>query len=552
MRTVAVTSNNTAAAGKAAAHAALAPLAALLLAASVAACQGCHTAGAGSRTTNDVSHPTVRLYLASDLAGALEPCGCTKDQLGGLTHAAAWMTAERANAPVSALVTSGPLFFLDPSLKPDRKDQDTAKAETIAESLKQLGLVGFAGGANDWAGGEPVLSQLTQASGPMLAENLGAGGGAPWVGTVLREMNGVKVGFVGVSALPLASDMKALPPADAARQGLAALKKQGADVVILLAAVGRGEAKRIADTVPGLTAIVVGSDSSTGEGNTTAPPAERIGDAIIAQTANHLQTMAVLDLYVRDGSFAFADGSGLEESRKKDDLTRRIDELHVKIAGWEKDKKIAQADLDARKADLAKLEAERVALDVRPTPKEGSFFRYTVKEIREALGTDHTIAAELAGYYKKVNEHNKVAFADRVPVPAAKGQPSYVGNEECTTCHDSARAVWDKTRHAHAYATLADQDKQFNLDCVSCHVTGYEEPGGSTVTHVELLKDVQCEVCHGPGSLHSKSPKTVKPVVSKPGPDRCLACHHPPHVEGFDAKAKMEEILGPGHGKPDN
>ncbi len=493
-----------------------------------------------------MSKPTLRVYLASDLAGALEPCGCTKDQLGGLTHAAAWMTAERANAPFSALVTSGPLFFLDSALKADHADQDVTKAETIAACLKLLGFQGFAAGKNDWAGGAAELGKLTITSGGvLLGEHAPAG--QP---TVLREMNGVKVGLVGLSAPP--ADATPTAPPEAVRAGYTALKKQGADVVIAIVALGRGEAKRIADAVPELTAIVVGSDSSAGEGNTSAPPAERVGDVIIAQTANHLQTMAVLDLYVRGDSFKFADASGLEESRKREELVRRIDELHVRIAGWVKDGKIAQADLDARRADLARLEAEHAALDVRPAPKEGSFFRYTVKEIRESLGADRTVGAELSSYYKKVNEHNKVAFADRIPQAAATDHPSYVGIEVCDSCHDDARAVWDKTPHAHAYKTLADQDKQYNLDCVSCHVTGYEEKGGSTVTHVDLLKDVQCEVCHGPGSLHSKNPKKVKPVVSKPGPDRCLACHHPPHVEGFDAKAKMEEILGPGHGKPAN
>jgi hypothetical protein len=38
------------------------------------------------------------------------------------------------------------------------------------------------------------------------------------------------------------------------------------------------------------------------------------------------------------------------------------------------------------------------------------------------------------------------------------------------------------------------------------------------------------------------------PIV-KPSADSCLSCHHPPHVHTFDAKAKMADILGPGHGE---
>ena len=101
-----------------------------------------------------------------------------------------------------------------------------------------------------------------------------------------------------------------------------------------------------------------------------------------------------------------------------------------------------------------------------------------------------------------------------------------------------------------AYATLQKGFKEFNLDCVSCHVTGYGKPGGSTVTHNATLQNVQCEECHGPGSLHVKSPKKKDLIVAKPTPESCVsACHHPPHVENFDAAAKMKLILGPGHGQ---
>ncbi|NUO47813.1 MAG: hypothetical protein HOV80_03035, partial [Polyangiaceae bacterium] len=110
-------------------------------------------------------------------------------------------------------------------------------------------------------------------------------------------------------------------------------------------------------------------------------------------------------------------------------------------------------------------------------------------------------------------------------------------------------AVWNKTAHAHAYATLEKQFVEFNLDCVGCHVTGYEKPGGSTVTAVEKLKDVGCETCHGPGSLHANDPKKKGLIVTKPDPKSCVSeCHHPPHVEGFDPVAKMQLVLGPGHG----
>ena len=64
------------------------------------------------------------------------------------------------------------------------------------------------------------------------------------------------------------------------------------------------------------------------------------------------------------------------------------------------------------------------------------------------------------------------------------------------------------------------------------------------------FESVQCEVCHGPGSLHAKTPEKKGLIKVQPEPRSCVAeCHHPPHVEGFDPVAKMPLVLGPGHGR---
>jgi Cytochrome c554 and c-prime len=122
----------------------------------------------------------------------------------------------------------------------------------------------------------------------------------------------------------------------------------------------------------------------------------------------------------------------------------------------------------------------------------------------------------------------------------------------CAACHEEEDRFWRTTPHAHAYATLARDNKEFNLDCVSCHVTGYEKPGGSTVTHVSKLKDVGCEVCHGPGTLHASEPKRRDLIRRTPERSLCASeCHHPPHVNpGWDVEGAWAKIVGPGHGAP--
>jgi hypothetical protein len=496
-------------------------------------------------TGGDVGPPTARLYLVSDLAGALEPCGCTKDQLGGLDHFGSWVKREATAAPAALVATAGPLFFMDPQLGGDRADQDRIKADTIARVLHGLGFAAMAPAANDWADGADGFARRVAASGaaPVLAEGK----------AIVRDVGGLKVGFLGFGE-PQAGDAGADVPA-IVKRGVEDAKRQGAEVLIALTSVGRGAAKRVADAVPELTAIVVGSSKSSGDANTTAPQGEQVGDVLIVQGANHLQSVAVLDLYLRDKAepgkiLHFADATGLALASKREDLARRIDDLHVKIAGWERDPRVAPADVAARRQELASLEAQKAALDTAPPPAKGSFFRYSVKEVRVSMGEDPAVQADLLSYYKAVDDHNRTAFADRVPPPAAADQSSYVGVEMCSACHPGPRQVWNDTPHSRAYSTLTSQFKEFNLECVSCHVTGYEQPGGSTVTHVDKLQNVQCEVCHGPGSRHVGDPTNKALITRKPDTARCISCHHPPHVEQFDPVAKMQEILGPGHGMP--
>lgn len=502
----------------------------------LAACEGCKSNNhPGEHAENPVATaPTLRLYLVSDLAGALEPCGCVKDQLGGLDHFLAHSEGESKRGVPSATLAAGPLFFMDTTLSDDRKGQELTKAETLADGLKRTNLLAFAPAANDYALGEPTLATLATRSG---AVPLGT-----TTRTVVREVGGIKIGLVGIGPKTEGA------PEAAARAGYDEATRQGARIVIVLASIGRGAAKRVADAVPELTAVVVGAPSGGGETNTETPPGERLGNVLVAETGNHLQTVAVLDLTLRADGSTFADASNLDDKKSRRALDLQIKDLRTKIALAGTDKKKTPTD-DAPLQQLASLRAERDKLDVAPAPSTGNFFRYHVLEVREDLGRADFATQLFRAYYKKVNDANKVAFADRKPREPAKGDPAYVGQDACVDCHEAPKKVWDKTAHAHAYATLSDQFKEFNLDCVSCHVTGYDKPGGSTVTAVKGLTDVQCEVCHGPGSKHAANPKLAMPVA-KPGADSCLSCHHPPHVFAFDAASKLQEILGPGHGKP--
>jgi len=311
----------------------------------------------------------------------------------------------------------------------------------------------------------------------------------------------------------------------------------------------RGRALRLAELMPGYHASVVGKPYDKGEGNDAPMPPALVGDTLVVQTQNHLQAVGIVDLYVR-GALAFKDATGIATIEKRQSLQSRIAELEHRIDQWEREKAPA-SDVDARKKDLEKLKGELGSLRDPAPPAQGSFFRYDAVQMHDSLEKNDAVAARIQEYYRRVNDHNREAFKNRVPPPVQKGQASYIGVEACSDCHDDAFQFWKHTPHAGAYATLSTQHKEFNLDCVSCHVTGYDKPGGTTVTHVDKLTDVQCEACHGPGSLHAKDPKDPHALTKSPTKSLCgPSCHHPPHVhENWSVDDAWKVIVGKGHGQ---
>lgn len=537
-------------------------LVASALAASAAGFAGCST-GTSSTTTSPStapeatsSKPTLRLYLLSTVAGALEPCGCSKDQLGGADHLAAFFAKEREIAPTSLVVGAGPLFFQEPQLDEKRKTQNEWKAEALARAMKTVGLAAWAPAANDWAGGAQSFAAYRDASGAaFVAANVA--GEAGLLPQKVVEVGGLKVAFIGLSD-PIAGGAKpdgitVTPPKEVLTREIGRAKEAGANVIVGLASIQRGEALRLLDEVQGLNVLVVGKAGQKGDTNDQTKVPELVGTTLVVEAANHLQTVSVVDLFVADqkaaGQLAFSDGGAIKRAEEIDSVNRRIRDLEIRINGWEKSPNVDKVDLGNRKKELEALRGEKMKLDIPLPPPGGNFFRYANVEVREKLGADPDVSQVVLAYYKRVNDHNKVAFKDRLPEPPEKGKASFVGTDECSTCHKEERAVWDKTDHAKAYATLEKQFVEYNLECVGCHVTGYDRPGGSTVTHVEKLKNVGCETCHGAGSLHVKSPTDKSLIRVKPDLQSCVSeCHHPPHVEGFDPAAKVALVLGKGHG----
>jgi hypothetical protein len=143
------------------------------------------------------------------------------------------------------------------------------------------------------------------------------------------------------------------------------------------------------------------------------------------------------------------------------------------------------------------------------------------------------------GYYLSRYGQKKHTLQVMGPTAAQKKKdavPTYVGSERCGDCHEEAYKVWKGSKHSHAYQTLVDAKRpslrQYDPECIVCHTVGFGHQGGfKDAVATKHLKNVGCESCHGPGSLHASDPN------DKEWADRMNLAWKAP-----DKKARMAKI----------
>ena len=126
----------------------------------------------------------------------------------------------------------------------------------------------------------------------------------------------------------------------------------------------------------------------------------------------------------------------------------------------------------------------------------------------------------------------------------------FTGWEICAQCHVAQTDFWEKTGHFSAYNTLVENEQQFNLACLPCHVTAEYNTAkinGDDALLLSLppvLQQVGCEICHGPGKSHAASQDPAA-ISRLPSAAVCLRCHTPERDEDFNYDNDVERIACP-------
>ncbi len=525
----------------------------------------------GKGPTEPVAAPRVEidLFAFGRQMGTIAPCGCTTEPLGGLQYAFGYIEAE--SSPGERLVIEpGAFLFPDPlGPEPATDEASWAQAEQRADILQGRfsalgdGLVSGLG-PSDLASphGAAALGKWAM---PRVLTNLDrkAEGLAPEVAaipasTTVPLARGMKAGALAVvdPSLPGLTPAEgaegiAFPaltaPAEAVQAEAAKLREAGADLVVVTVHGTRDLAESIARDVPGLDVVVMAGVLGNAELGRTGQPVTKVGDAYLVQPGDRGQTMTHLTLKVLEDKAV----PGALPGASKWTLQPSAEQQREELARVEERLAKFKADPDADPGFIANLEKERDALkksvEGGGTPEGDAVAVFAQIKVTCHRATDGDTAKRLAAYDGWVAEQNKKRFTGVFTPDAAKGEATYVGIDECDSCHGEAVEHWKTTVHAGAYETLEVDNKQFDLTCASCHVTGWRKPGGAELVETRGLVDVQCEQCHGPGSIHVDDP-TVDNIRTEVPQDVCGECHTPEHSDTFEYDAYLRDVLGEGHG----
>ena len=386
------------------------------------------------------------------------------------------------------LIGAGDMLF---GRAADVRQQDLWAAEVLADVLSRLRFDLIAPGPTDLSHPLELAAFARRARGSWLGEALW--NAVPEVTqsassrSALVRSGDVSLGFVIADA----ADAERASSLTALQRDIAALREQAALVVALVRAT-RQEPVRAVAAETSVDVIV-----QIGAGAAAAPSSLASPSALLLAPGRHGESVLIADVWL-----------GARRAR-----------------AWQlaSDGTIDHPNTRAVKVQLLKTDSQ-----IQADP-----------DTRSALDT----------LFARQNSYNQ-----RHPDPPAPGvmrAESYVGSDTCAACHTRAYFWWQTTAHARAFDTLLKRGRQFDRDCIGCHVTGYDRPGGATLANIEHVAGVGCESCHGPGGDHADNPRAPSASVRRAAPAAiCLGCHDAEHHAAFGYETARALLLTRDHGRP--
>lgn len=279
---------------------------------------------------------------------------------------------------------------------------DVTAREVLAD-LARSGAAAIVPGDRDLARGLAAYRALVEAAKvPVLAANLidAASGAAPFPGHRVVQAGPVKVGLVGLvgeGQLAKVEGVRVDPLLPAAKREIEAVRKAGADLVILVTHADSSSLKKALAELPHVHVAIAGADRQL-----TARPA-RVGEAVLMGGGDRGRTVGHLRLHLDGPPWKLADAGAADAVQAElKALDQRIGYFRKLLdgqgAGADKRRELGQRR-------LPELEAERKAKQealakAAAAPVAGNRFRLVVAEMGADI-QDHAETGRHIATYKQ-------------------------------------------------------------------------------------------------------------------------------------------------------
>lgn len=314
------------------------------------------------------------------------------------------------------LVDAGNLLHERMQMPDGDRKKETERGEMFVEVFNTLGYDAQGLGPKDLVAGLPRLKDLAKkAKYPFLSANLvDAKTGAPvFRDHVIVDKAGVKVGLFSVmqpsfpesDKLLDGNGVKVEDPFEVAKKQVAALRSEGAQVVVALAMLGMPDCEKLVKDVPGITAIL-----GTADAMMLRYP-RSIGNTYVTDAFQKGKNLSILTLFVKDGdkSFVFEDPNrrasieqklteldarinarqaAIDEAQKNPDRSRNLEWLQQNLAKLRADRQQTQMELD----DVGKVDASK------------SFIAFDYPSLAKDIEDDKKILAKVDALKEKYPE----------------------------------------------------------------------------------------------------------------------------------------------------
>jgi hypothetical protein len=497
------------------------------------------------------------LAFSSNLEGYVEPCGCTADPLGGVARFSQVFEDIRSvqNNNI-ALIAAGNLLFDSKLRNPADLCQDNARIDLLLSSLSKLGLKIILAGPLDNAQGEKYRSDWYK---KFNLENL-------------SENKGLKIlaaNNYNIALIPLLDEQDLAPEslAKTIKEMLLPVREsKKIQLVVVLSQLSNTKIKALMNDNSDVDIVIQANSSSTGT-ELLAPIKIDGGPWLIegGRQGQYFTALVFQNLSTRNSKALVLDNRVFENRERALLLKARIKGLEVQL----ENAVAARNSFLKQKIEQARNELALLEKNLSPPPLKESSVSFSAIALNRQIESLPEIKGRLTAYEQAIPQLVKKCEENIECPKAAPDAATFVGAETCKSCHQQAYEVWQKAQfmsdavdedgktikrligHSKAWQTLVDLKKDADRSCIGCHSVGFMQAGGyCKVSEVGFRKNVQCESCHGAGSLHAMSGD--KKLIQKSTEESCRICHQPPHIptyESFHYEERLMKILGPGHGE---